>query len=404
LSFFRKNDVNKLLGDLLGDPLLAEVTNYYMFGGARVAMRQANNEVFYLFGDHLGSSSLVVDWQGRKISEMRYAPWGETRWAWELDGEGYSNRLYTSQIEQNRNYVGQLYDYGARFLNVTTGRFVSADIFIDGGNNNPKGLNRYLYAQGNPIRYNDPTGHCALLCTTVVGAFAGALIVGGTYAAVSAYNGNFDLATLGKVSLAGGVAGGLIGSGVGFAAGVEGLSIATSVAIGNVAIGAGANSLAAGEGYLLSQGLSGQNIEMADFQSNVVVNGVAGGLKALPGVGTGLGIGIDGIAGGTQSAYSDYLKGKPIDPVKAIGSGTVQAASSAIGNKLIPNASIKNQYAFNTGIGEPLMSNGVKFAAQSVIREKLPRALVTQITKSSLLNAGTNLADGYRDCKVHKKC
>jgi hypothetical protein len=28
------------------------VTKYYAFNGSRAAMRQANNEVFYLFGDH----------------------------------------------------------------------------------------------------------------------------------------------------------------------------------------------------------------------------------------------------------------------------------------------------------------------------------------------------------------
>ena len=47
-------------------------------------------------------------------NEVRYTPWGETRWAWELDGEGYTRRLYTSQLAQNRTYVGQLYDYEAR--------------------------------------------------------------------------------------------------------------------------------------------------------------------------------------------------------------------------------------------------------------------------------------------------
>jgi hypothetical protein len=73
-----------------------EVTKYYAFGGARIAMRQAGNEVFYLAGDHLGSASLVLDWQGRKISEMRYTPWGETRWAWELDGEGYTDKRFAS--------------------------------------------------------------------------------------------------------------------------------------------------------------------------------------------------------------------------------------------------------------------------------------------------------------------
>jgi hypothetical protein len=51
-------------------------------------------------------------------SDLRYTPWGETRWAWELDGEGYTDRLYTSQLRQARNYAGNLDDYGARFLNV----------------------------------------------------------------------------------------------------------------------------------------------------------------------------------------------------------------------------------------------------------------------------------------------
>jgi hypothetical protein len=63
-----------------------------------VATRQAGNEVFYLVGDQLGSASLVADWQGNTVSEVRYTPWGEMRWAWDLDGAGYTNRLYTSQL------------------------------------------------------------------------------------------------------------------------------------------------------------------------------------------------------------------------------------------------------------------------------------------------------------------
>ena len=111
----------------------AEVTKHYLFGGQRVAVRQAGNEVFYLFGDQLGSASLVVDWQGWKVSEVRYTPWGEVRWGWELDGSGYTDRLFTGQLAQNGEYVGRLYDYGARFYSPWLGRFVSADTRVPDG-------------------------------------------------------------------------------------------------------------------------------------------------------------------------------------------------------------------------------------------------------------------------------
>jgi RHS repeat-associated protein len=255
----------------------AEVTKYYAFNGSRAAIRQANNEVFYLFGDHLGSSSLVVDWQGRKISEMRYAPWGETRWAWELDGERYSNRLYTSQIAQNRNYVGQLYDYGARFVSPMLGRFLSPDIFNDGGKGSSKSLNRYLYAQANPIRYNDPSGHCAILCTALIGAGIGAALEYGkqvynNYQAngndlTAALTTNIDGSAIVRSAIAGGVAG-ATGFGIGSLAtgtlaktigagalegAVTGIVDRTikdeSTSVGNVLFDAGVGAFTGGVGY-----------------------------------------------------------------------------------------------------------------------------------------------------------
>jgi RHS repeat-associated protein len=138
-----------------------EVTKYYAFGGQRVATRQAGNEVFYLVGDQLGSASLVADWHGDKVSEVRYTPWGEARWAWELDGAGYTNRLFTSQLAQTRTYVGQLYDYGARFYSPVTGRFTSADSIVPQPGN-PQSLNRYAYVYNNPLTNSDPSGHCAI--------------------------------------------------------------------------------------------------------------------------------------------------------------------------------------------------------------------------------------------------
>jgi RHS repeat-associated protein len=110
---------------------------------------------------------------------MRYAPWGETRWVWELDGEGYSNRLYTSQIAQNRNYVGQLYDYGSRFYSSATGRWVSAD------NSIVDGPNRYAYVRNNPLLYVDPDGQAAFcLIPPITFACGAAVVIVGVVAVV----------------------------------------------------------------------------------------------------------------------------------------------------------------------------------------------------------------------------
>jgi RHS repeat-associated protein len=66
-----------------------------------------------------------------------------------------TDRRYTSQPED----ASGLYYYGARYYDPQLGQFISPDTIIP----DPTKLidyNRYLYARGNPVKYNDPTGHC----------------------------------------------------------------------------------------------------------------------------------------------------------------------------------------------------------------------------------------------------
>lgn len=70
----------------------------------------------------------------------------------------------------DRQFTGQrresglgLYDYNARFYDPLLGRFIQADTIVP-DHRNPQLLNRYSYAGNNPIRYNDPDGHCGPLC------------------------------------------------------------------------------------------------------------------------------------------------------------------------------------------------------------------------------------------------
>jgi RHS repeat-associated protein len=116
----------------------------------------------YLLGDHLGSTSLVTDATGHNSIETRYKAWGETRYA---SGTTPTKYQYTGQY----SYVSDfgLHFYNARWYDSSLGRFAQADTIIPGG---IQGLDRYAYANNNPVRYTDPSGHCAVFCAVVAAA------------------------------------------------------------------------------------------------------------------------------------------------------------------------------------------------------------------------------------------
>ena len=51
-----------------------------------------------------------------------------------------------------------LYYSGARWYNARSGRFITEDTYF-GSNSNPLSLNRYIYAEDNPVSKVDPNGH-----------------------------------------------------------------------------------------------------------------------------------------------------------------------------------------------------------------------------------------------------
>jgi len=111
----------------------------------------ANNGVFYLLGDHLGSTSLVADPSGNLLSELRYKGWGETRYS---SGPTPTDYRYTGQRQEAG--IG-LYYYRARWYDPELGRFAQADTIVVGSN--PGSWDRYAYIFNNPARHVDPTGH-----------------------------------------------------------------------------------------------------------------------------------------------------------------------------------------------------------------------------------------------------
>ncbi len=130
------------------------VIKYYSFNGQRIAMNKAG-VVYYLLGDHLGSTALTVNSSGSKVAELRYKAWGETRYTW---GTTPTTYRYTGQRQEES--LG-LYQMGARWYDSYINRFLSPDTIIPQPGN-PQSFNRYLYALGNPLRYLDPSGHYAV--------------------------------------------------------------------------------------------------------------------------------------------------------------------------------------------------------------------------------------------------
>ena len=139
----------------IASPATKTVKKYYTIAGRRVAMHDGT-QLLYLTGDHLSSTSLVMNAAGAVLSEQRYTPFGQVR-----AGTGSITQTdfgYTGQ----RNYADSggfgLMDYNARFYDPTTFRFTQPDSIIPNPANS-QSLNRYSYGYNNPVKYNDPSGH-----------------------------------------------------------------------------------------------------------------------------------------------------------------------------------------------------------------------------------------------------
>jgi len=139
--------------------------SYYYINNLRIGTRQGAT-MLYLLGDSLGSTSVSIDASQTATAEMRYKAYGEQRVA-----SGTLPTTYRFTGQRFDESIGLMY-YGARYYDQLLGRFVQADTIVPEPGN-PQRLNRYAYANNNPLTYTDPTGHFAWIA---VGAAVGALV------------------------------------------------------------------------------------------------------------------------------------------------------------------------------------------------------------------------------------
>jgi len=159
--------------------------NHIFMGDTRIATAiSLEAETQFYHGDHLGSSADITDDEGKIVLHTEYMPYGET-YIQEGD-EDATFYLYTGKLFDSST---GLYYYGARYYDPEIGRFTQADTIVPDPAN-PQAYNRYGYANNNPIRYNDPTGHSfwdkvKKFFTSQIIVFTIAFILGGPQAACS---------------------------------------------------------------------------------------------------------------------------------------------------------------------------------------------------------------------------
>ncbi|WP_100760149.1 RHS repeat-associated core domain-containing protein [Leptospira wolffii] len=117
--------------------------------------------MFFYHQNLLGSTDMLTDRTGNVTtgagqegaSHVSYKPYGEIDRA-DSSGPDIFSYKYTGQIEDTPT---ELYYYKSRYYDPVLGRFIQPDSIVEPGN--LFGMNQYMYVNGNPINYNDPTGN-----------------------------------------------------------------------------------------------------------------------------------------------------------------------------------------------------------------------------------------------------
>jgi RHS repeat-associated protein len=212
-----------------------QVTKHYYANGQRLASR-VDGMLYYILGDHLGSTSLVLDAGGNEIGHIIYDAYGQI--VESTIPLTLTDRLYTGQVFDASS---GLYYYNARYYDPLVGQFTQPDSLV-ADPLDPRAWNRFSYVYGNPVNFTDPSGHCiAGLDTAVciaVGIGVGLGTVGGHFAATSA---GYEVGSpqwygaIATGGIFGGISGGLGAAGYGLGALV--LDIAADTAVDTLILG-----------------------------------------------------------------------------------------------------------------------------------------------------------------------
>ena len=321
----------------------------------------------YFHPDHLGSTSVLTNAQGVAEEHNSYRPYGQLH-----THTGTSDVAY-KYTGQERDPSTGLYFYNARYYDPVLGRFISPDTIVESPLH-PQTLNRYAYAGNNPVLYNDPTGHCFIICIAI-GFFVGTVsagiasdwdpgmtLLGGAIGAVSggvgAEVGGFVAATAGSVI--GGAAGGA-------AAGATSAALYRAAGYNvNVGLAAGAGAAAGAAWGVVAIG--GEKLGLDPYATYFASAASAGAISSTimggdPGEGALYAVAAAGIALGVQYANYKYQEYQAAKTTQAAHAPTTDQAGKVIpvGRRNNP-AGCRGDYAclyVSLEVGNPDTENNI---------------------------------------------
>jgi RHS repeat-associated protein len=141
--------------------------------GLDLISQTRQGETFFYHIDGLGSTRALTDETGMLTDRYLYDAGGQL-----IDQTGSTENSYLFAGEQRDPNLDLDY-LRARYLDVDLGIFYGRDSF-EGIFNDPITLNKYLYANSNPVMFIDPSGNISLVTFGIRALFVGGLIYLGT--------------------------------------------------------------------------------------------------------------------------------------------------------------------------------------------------------------------------------
>jgi RHS repeat-associated protein len=143
-------DSNRDYAQVLAESKNGTIGVSYVYGNDLISQKRGNAESFYLV-DGLGSTRGLTNAAGTLTDSYSYDAFGNL-----VGSSGTTANNYLFAGEQYDSNLDQYY-LRQRFYDAGTGRFTRRDTY-EGNTFSPITLNKYVYGNGNPVNYTDPTG------------------------------------------------------------------------------------------------------------------------------------------------------------------------------------------------------------------------------------------------------
>jgi RHS repeat-associated protein len=184
--------------------LLKQGSDNIVYGLGPLYVVKADASTLTFTRDGGKSVRAEVNSSGAVTASFRYKVYGQI-----AQFSGSSTPTYLGYAGQLLDATG-LYYMRARWYDAVTGRFATHDARA-GSEIVPASLNRYAYANANPVMLTDPSGQCAFICGAFIGVFVygAAKFIEARYAGSSEVFGDATVEEAAVAAVAGGLTQGL---------------------------------------------------------------------------------------------------------------------------------------------------------------------------------------------------